>query len=335
MREERTPKPKRINWLIVTFLAGFLLFAGTILVGTSPLRGDFFSRVLNIPRGMNGEEIGDLLAKNGLLRSKFIFKVILKIKGSKLQAGEYDLNNRMSLWRILEYLEKGKVKQHKFTIPEGFTLKEIAKLLARQNLANPPKFLRLTRDRDLLKRHNIIGDTLEGYLFPDTYKVSRGMKERDLIEMMLERFNKVIQKELKEKLEKKPRPLHDLITLASLIEKEAVVDWEKSLISGVFRNRLDRGMLLQSDPTVKYVLLKSRRNLYYKDLEIDSPYNTYLYKGLPRGPICNPGKVSLEAALFPDTTDYLYFVSRNDGTHEFSRTFSEHLAAKRKYQKRY
>jgi UPF0755 protein len=159
------------------------------------------------------------------------------------------------------------------------------------------------------------------------------MKERDLIELMLKRFEEVIQGEFKEKLEKQSLPLYGIVTLASVIEKEAVIDEEKSLISGVFHNRLAKGMRLQSDPTVKYVLPKSRKNLYYKDLEIDSPYNTYLYEGLPQGPICSPGKASLEAALAPASTDYLYFVSKNDGTHYFSPTFKEHLAAKRRYRR--
>jgi UPF0755 protein len=314
-------------------LAIFLLCVGTFLLGTSPPRGDFLSQVLEIPQGMSGEEIGHLLAKNSLLRSKSLFKIILKIKRSKLQAGEYVLNNRMNLWQILKILEEGKIRLYKFTIPEGFSLQEIAKDLAKQKLANPQKFLRLTRNKELLSRYNIPGERLEGFLFPDTYKVPKGMKERDLIELMLKRFEEVIQGEFKEKLEKQSLPLYGIVTLASVIEKEAVIDEEKPLISGVFHNRLAKGMRLQSDPTVKYVLPKSRKNLYYKDLEIDSPYNTYLHKGLPHGPICSPGKASLKAALAPASTDYLYFVSKNDGTHYFSCTFSEHLVAKRRYQK--
>ena len=331
--EEKVPNPKKIKWLIIGLSAIFLLGITIFLSETSPPRGDFFSQVLDIPQGMSGEEIGRLLYKNGLLRSRFFFKVIIKIKRSKLQAGEYILNNRMTLWQILKMLEKGKIRLHKFTIPEGFSLEDIAKLLAKQKLADPRRFLKSTRDKELLSRYNIPGGSLEGYLFPDTYKIPKGMKERNLIEMMLVKFEKVIEKEFREKLEKKALPLDSIVILASLIEKEAVIDEEKPLISGVFYNRLAKGMRLQSDPTVKYVLPKSRKNLYYKDLEIDSPYNTYLYKGLPHGPICNPGKASLEAALSPTDTDYLYFVSKNDGTHYFSRTFSEHLAAKKRYQK--
>ena len=328
--------PRRIRWLIAGFL--IVLFCGlvTLLVGTSPPRGDFFSQIVEIPRGMSGKDIGGLLQRNGLLRSKFFFKVFLGIRGGKSQSGEYELNNRMSLRQILKIVEEGKVRLHRFTIPEGFTLKEIAELLAKEKLANPRKFLKLTRNKKLVSRYTEEKKaTLEGYLFPDTYKVPKGMKEKALIEMMLERFEE-IRKELWEKLGKEemsPGTLQRTVILASLIEKEAATDGEKRLISGVFKKRLDKKMLLQSDPTVKYVLRKSRKNLYYKDLEIDSPYNTYLYKGLPPGPICNPGRVSLEAALLPLQTDYLYFVSRNDGTHQFSRTYEEHLAAKMKYQK--
>ena len=315
-------------------IAIFSLLLIIFLIGISPPREDFFSKVITISLGMKGKEIASILKEEGLIKSKIFFKIIMRIKGvkNKLQAGEYRLDNRMNLWQILDVLEKGKVIFHKFTIPEGFTVEEIAKFLAKEGLANPQEFLKLTQDKELLSQYEIPAENLEGYLFPDTYKISPGITEGKLIKLMLERFKKVT-KEFKRKLSGQNLSLHKVITLASLIEKEAVLDKEKFLISGVFHNRLEKGIRLQCDPTIKYILHKSRKNLYYKDLEIDSPYNTYLHKGLPPGPICNPGKVSIAAALLPTSTKYLYFVSKNDGTHKFSSTFNEHLQAKRKYQR--
>lgn len=290
-----------------------------------------------IPAGSPVESIGQILYRAGLIRHPLAFRALVEWMGvaTRLHAGEYDFTPAMGLREIIRRLVKGEVVTYTFTIPEGFTVEQIADLLARHGLADRERFLEAARRPDLAPcpppDPAQVRYPLEGYLFPDTYRVPRGTCESELISLMVRRFREVWEHELAEKAARQALTPHQVVTLASIVEKETGVPEERPLVAGVFWNRLRRGMLLQADPTVLYALGRSG-GLLQRDLQVDSPYNTYLYAGLPPGPICNPGKAALQAVLEPAATDYLYFVARGDGTHHFSRTLREHLEAVRRYR---
>ncbi|RKD34605.1 endolytic transglycosylase MltG [Thermohalobacter berrensis] len=293
-----------------------------------------------IPKGSTTNDIANLLNENKLISSKLIFKILAKKEGKdgKLKAGKYSLNSGMSMTEILYKIAKGDTDKETvtFTIPEGYELKEIADRLANLGLVNRKVFLDLTskvsnfsNEYEFLKKipQNI---SLEGYLFPDTYEVFKDSKEEEIIKKMLDRFDEVYQTLIKKEIKKSTLSLHEIITLASIIEREGKLDSERKLISAVFYNRLNKGWYLQSCATVQYVLGERKQNLTYDDLKIDSKYNTYLYNGLPPGPIASPGSMSIEAALKPAEVDYLFFVSNGDGSHTFTKSLKEHINAKNK-----
>ena len=240
----------------------------------------------------------------------------------------------MNMLHLLQSLEQGKILCHKVTIPEGFIIWQIAGLLADQGLANKEKFIALASDQNMTKEFGLQAKTLEGYLYPDTYHFSKGLSEKSIITTMVQRFKSIIRPEWKKRCRDMDFTLHQIVTLASLIEKETSKRDEKFVVSAVYHNRLQQGIRLQCDPTIIYSLKNFNGNLTNKHLLIDSPYNTYRNYGLPPGPIANPGEESIQAALYPAKKDYCYFVSKNDGTHHFSRTLKEHNKAVYKYQKR-
>ena len=238
----------------------------------------------------------------------------------------------MSLLEVLRRLESGRVVTHQVTIPEGFTALDIAQLLASERLADPVRFMALVGDPALATRLGLPGPTLEGYLFPDTYRLSRGMGEEEILQIMAARFRQVVPADIEARAERLQLDIRGVITLASLIEKEAKQDRERPIIAGVFLNRLRLSMPLQSDPTAVYGAPDPRRRVTPLDLQRKTPYNTYQNPGLPPGPIANPGLSSILAVLSPARVSYLYFVAKNDGTHFFSRTLDEHTHAVRLYQ---
>jgi UPF0755 protein len=217
-------------------------------------------------------------------------------------------------------------------VPEGYTLSQISEVIAQSNLGNRDEFYRSASDPVLTRQMGVDADTFEGYLFPDTYFFSKGVKPRKIIHTMLHRFQSVFTKEWKNRAEKLGFSIHQVVTLASIIEKETGAPFERPLISSVFHNRLKKGMRLESDPTVIYSIDQFDGNITREHLNEPTPYNTYKIRGLPPGPIANPGKKALEAALFPADTPYLYFVSKRDRTHKFSTNIMEHNRAVRKYQ---
>lgn len=321
------------------FLLGALLLylaASSMLapVGSDPR----LSTVVEVPRGASTADIAALLQREGLVRSATLFRLYAYFKGldSRLQSGEYQLSPAMTAQEILSRLARGRVVEHPFTVPEGFTVEQVAALLENHGLGSRQRFLEIARSGDFrpefVPPDLPLREPLEGYLFPDTYLLTRGTAEEEIIRMMHDRFLAVFTDELRRRARELGLTVHEVVTLASIIEKEAAVDSERPLISAVFHNRRRLGMRLDADPTVKYVMARPPRNLSLQDLEVDSPYNTYKYAGLPPGPIANPGEAALRAALYPADVDYLYFVAKNDGTHIFSRTLREHLAAKRRYQ---
>lgn len=295
-------------------------------------------KVIEISRGMNAKRIARLLREERLIRNGLPFRVLARMKGTedRLQAGEYELSSSLNLSRILSKIERGEVLAHPFTIPEGYNIRQIASVLKERSLAEKERFIALSKDTKFISRLGIQAKSLEGYLFPETYRVSKGMKEEEIIRLMVSQFNRVVTQEDRKRAEELGFTFYEIIILASIIDKETSAPEERVLISAVFHNRLKAKRPLQADPTVIYALGETfDGNLTKKHLRIDSPYNTYRYRELPPGPIGNPGKEAIQAALYPADIDYLYFVSRNDGTHVFSSSLKEHNRAVWKYQKRH
>ncbi len=280
------------------------------------------------------QEIADRLREAGVIQSRWAFLALAYVQGSlkRLHAGEYEFSSHMPLREVLRRLESGRILTHQVTIPEGFTALDIAQLLASERLADPARFMALSQEPALATRLGVPGPTLEGYLFPDTYRLSRGMAEEEIIRLMVARFRQVVPADIEARAERLNLDVRGVITLASLIEKEAKQDRERPIIAGVFYNRLRLDMPLQSDPTAVYGAPDPRRRVTPLDLQRKTPYNTYQNAGLPPGPIANPGLSSILAALNPARVKYLYFVAKNDGTHFFSRTLDEHAQAVRLYQ---
>lgn len=294
--------------------------------------------VVNIPKGSSTSKIANILEEKGLIRNELYFRYISRQRniGQKYQAGDYKLNRSQSIDEIIEKLTSGDVyvETVKFTIPEGFELTQIVdRLVGVEDLnLNRDKLLDIMENGDFdFKFLNEIPkgeDRLEGYLFPDTYEVLKDANEKDIIVMMLNRFDRAFKEEYYERAQELNMSIEEVIVLASIIEREARVDSERPIISSVFHNRLKRDMLLQSCATIQYVLGERKEKLTYKDLEIESPYNTYMNVGLPPSPIASPGETSIKAALYPEDTSYLYFVAKGDGSHVFSKTYQGHLKAK-------
>jgi UPF0755 protein len=275
------------------------------------------------------------LEKGGLITNKTLFVLWARVKGygKGVRAGEYSLSPAMAPIQLLEILRKGLVILHAVTIPEGFTRHQIADLLEAKGLADRKHFLELTQDEALLRQYGISGPSLEGYLFPDTYHFSRGTPTLAIIDTMVRRFRQEVTP-LMEQARGTGMKFEDVVILASIVEKETGRPEERPLIASVFLNRLRLGMRLESDPTVIYGMENFKGNLKKGDLMERTPYNTYVIHGLPPGPIANPGLDSIKAVIDPARSDYLYFVSKNDGSHHFSKTLAEHNRAVEVYQKR-
>lgn len=292
------------------------------------------SRTILIERGLSFRMIAERLESEGVVRNAESFSFAARLLGAytKVKAGEYQFTTNMTPMEVLEYLVKGKVKRYMVTVPEGYSIKEIAVALEEAGLVQRDVFIARALDPSLAKSLGMAGPTLEGYLFPDTYVFSMGMSADEIIARMAERFRKVFA-EFEHEAEKKGMSVRKVVTLASIIEKETGAPSERDLISAVFHNRLKRGIRLQSDPTVIYGIPAFDGNIKKQHLAMKSPYNTYVNFGLPPGPIANPGKDSLSAALRPARADYLYFVSKNDGTHQFSKSLKEHNRAVNQFQR--
>jgi UPF0755 protein len=280
------------------------------------------------------EEIARMLRKAGVIRSSWAFMALAYLQGSlkRLHAGEYEFSLDMPILDVLRKLEEGRVITHQVTIPEGFTAEDIARLLASEHLVDPDRFMELVQDSQFVESLGVSGETLEGYLFPDTYRLTRGMREEEIIRIMVARFHQALPADFAARAEGLGLDLHEAVTLASLVEKEATLNRERPIIAAVFYNRLRRNMPLQSDPSAVYRISGSKHSVTARDLQRESPYNTYLHTGLPPGPIASPGLSSLLAVLNPPRVSYLYFVARNDGSHYFSYSLEEHTRAVRLYQ---
>ncbi len=288
-----------------------------------------------IPRGSSVQEINRILARSELAEIDIRFLLLARYSklARKLQAGEFALHRGQTPEELLRELSTARPVQHPVTIPEGLVVADIADIFSSGGWCDPDEFIRLANDPQFLKKANIqLGTSLEGYLYPDTYYLTRqGYTAGDLLLMQVQRFFTVWE-ELQEDL---PAELSfwDTLILAAMVEKETGDASERPLIAGVFLNRLQKGMRMQSDPTVSYGIENFSGRLTRKDLRTPSPYNTYTLKRLPVGPICNPGEDALKAVLHPEESKYLYFVSKNNGTHYFSENLREHNRAVQKYQR--
>lgn len=286
-----------------------------------------------VPKGAGAGQIGNILAGRGLVNDDNRFLILACLTGTagRLRAGEYLIPPHSTPLQILRILERGRVVRHPVTIPEGMNIDQIALILRQGNWIDDRLFVRLAHDPDFIKSLGLDLSSLEGYLFPDTYLLTRGeISEKSILAMMVNRFLAVWAAATENTEPVLPR--HQVVTLASMVEKEAGTAEERPVIAGVFFNRLERNMRLQSDPTVIYGLDDFDGNLTRNDLKKETAYNTYVISGLPPGPICSPGRQSIEAVLCPADVSFLYFVSKNDGTHHFSASLKEHNEAVYKYQ---
>lgn len=290
--------------------------------------------IIDIQPGTGLIKTSGLLKEKDLIKSSFIFKAYAVIIGfdKKIRAGEYELRKNMTPSEILTILAEGKVKLYKIVIPEGYALSQIALIVEESGLSDKKSFMESATDREFIHSLGIKADSIEGYLFPETYLFPKKTSPKKIIKTMVAGLFKIYTPDFFKKSEQMGLSLHETLTLASIIEKETGSADERPIISSVFHNRLKIGMRLETDPTVIYGINDFDGNLTRKDLETPTPYNTYIISGLPPGPIASPGESAIKAALYPADTKYLYFVSKNDSTHHFSVNYKEHQNAVRQYQ---
>ena len=296
--------------------------------------------VVEIPQGATTSTISDILYKNKLIKNKLMFKISVKLSNQSqyFKAGKYLFNQTYSNKEIIDDISSGKIYNDgiKITIPEGSTSREIVSILVEQNLGDEESYKELISNPKefydkfkFLEEEDII--SLEGFLYPSTYYFDENSSEKEVLSTMLSQFNKVYTEKLKDRQKELNMTTEQVINLASIVEKEAVLDEDRPIIASVFYNRLKIGMPLQSDATIQYIFKERKKIVTYKDLEIDSPYNSYKNKGLPPTPIASPGIESIEATLYPEKTEYLYFVAKMDGGNNYSTSYEDHL----KYVKEY
>jgi UPF0755 protein len=297
--------------------------------------------IVQIEPGMGASQILALLEDKGVVPDAKLARsyLIYFMDDPKIQAGEYRFRGPLTTPQVLRMLARGEVLTHSITLVEGLTLEETAEQLARAGYGRRQAFLDLMRSPELVSDLDPDAQDLEGYLFPETYAFAKNVNERTIVQTLVKTFRTRFEKDVRPALNQNPgRTVRQVITLASIVEKEAQVASERPLIAAVYRNRLDQRIGLMADPTVIYALKRVGRwngNIRRDDLRIDSPYNTYRYAGLPPGPICSPGLASLVAAAKPADVPYLYFVSRNNGTHVFAETLTEHNRNVEQWQRRY
>jgi UPF0755 protein len=334
---------KLVGLLIVAVVFLALAGAGAYVLyrrAHAPFQAYQSERLVEIPTGAGTNTIAQTLIDGGVVRDDLTFRIALWLSGSarRLQAGEYRFDRPMSALDVIDKIARGEVDLRPLTFPEGLTIGEMAKAFEASGMGAAQAFVDAAKDASLIRDVDPAARDLEGYLFPDTYAFPRRADAARVVRAMVERFRQVLTEELKAAAGARGLSIRQLVTLASLVEKETAKPEERPIVAAVYANRLRLGMPLQCDPTVIYALQQTGKydgNLRREDLVFDSPYNTYRYPGLPPGPIAAPGKGSLEGAAHPSDDDYIYFVSRNDGSHEFARTLVEHNENVRKFQIQY
>ncbi len=314
---------KTSKWFV---LGGIVLFVLLAYVFIPPFYQP--SRTVDVPvySKSSAREIGVKLKELGVVHFAFPFRVLTKVTrvDRKLKAGLYRFNLPMSLWSLAETLSQGKSELLALKVPEGFTANQVAQELESMKVVPADQFLQAGKDPALLKELEIPGPSPEGFLFPETYRVPLGAGPNDLVALMVRQFYAVVGNDFKKRCEARNMTPYQIITLASIIEKEAQRKEERPVIAGVIYNRLGLKMRLEVNATLEYVLNTKKAWLTNDQLNTNSPYNTYRHRGLPPTPICNPGSASIEAALEPAPVNYLYYVAQGDGSHLFAQTFEEH-----------
>jgi UPF0755 protein len=290
--------------------------------------------LIDIPKGQHFSATTTQLYRSGLIDRPVLFRLAARITAMDhaVKAGEYRLSAAMSPKAILAKLASGEVALHSLVIPEGYTLEQIAQVIAQSGISDAAAFRKAATDPAVCARFDIPAQSLEGYLFPDTYFFPKATPAMAILQAMIQRFRSKLTPAMLDQARHLGMSLHEVVTLASMIEKETGVDAERNLVSSVFHNRLKKGMRLESDPTAVYGIFNQRGLITREHLQTSTPYNTYRISGLPKGPIANPGLAAIHAALYPAQTDYLYFVARDDRNHRFSRTWAEHEQAVEAYR---
>ncbi len=323
---------KFLFFLLLLLLLGAFYYE----VRTFPNRSYGKGGVIDIKKGEKVHQIAQSLKENGLISSAFQMRIYLHLRkfSSVLQAGEYKFDPNITPKELVDKLVKGESIHYSFTIPEGYSIRDIAKVLYEKKIISDPNaFIQKCLSYEMTLKMGIEGATnLEGYLYPDTYEYTKDINEDQILKLMVKNFKKNFPDKLIRRAKELGMTVDQTVTLASIIEKETARNEERALVSSVFHNRLKKGIPLATDPTIIYGIPNFDGNIRKEDLLRDGPYNTYLRKGLPPTPIANPGVKSLEAALYPAKTEYLFFVGRKDGSHQFSKTLAEHNAAVQKYQ---
>ena len=333
----KSPKNKitRIVTLTLASLIICLIAIGTILLLWP--QNDIDTKIkVNIPKGSTLAQISELLADKNIVTNKNIFITATSLMGygDKIPAGIFALKNANNNYRIVKQLVRGNPEMIKVTLLEGWTISQVTQAISESLNLSSEILSSLCYDEQFIIELGLEEKSLEGYLFPDTYLFLESENDpKEILRQIVSEFNEVYIDNLRERTEQIGFTINEVLTLASIIEGEAIFDSERAIIASVYHNRLRKRMRLQADPTIQYIIKGGPRRLSLTDLKIDSPYNTYLYRGLPPGPIGNPGKASILAVLYPDENDYLFFVARGDGYHTFTRTIDEHNQAKSEFQK--
>ena len=336
-------KRKKIIAAITVSIIILIFIATFVVIQIGPYnRNNKDDIVIDIPTGSTLNQVTDILKENNLIKNKTLFKLYVRISNntSKLKSGKYLFNQTYSNNEIIQDLCEGKIYNDgiKITIPEGSTSFEIVDILVKNKLGDEDVYEELINNPNEFKdKFEFLNDekivSLEGFLYPSTYYFNKDQSEKDILNHMLEIFNSKYSDKLKERQKELNKSLYEVINLAAIVEKEAVLDEDRPIIASVFYNRIKIGMPLQSDATIQYIFEERKKSITYEDLKIDSPYNTYRVNGLPPTPIANPGIKSIEAVLYPANTEYLYFVATIDGGNTYSKTYEEHVKNVEQYRK--
>ena len=326
---------KALRYILILVIVGILIIGGglgALYFVPNTFAQDDGTQVVVIEKGQTGTEIADMLFERGLIRSTQGFKLWLYLSGTndKLQTGHYQIPNKVTVRELISLLQEGHVESIRVTIPEGYTVGDIAIVLEKNQIMKAKDFLAEAKTYvpyPYMKGTKPATYPVEGFLFPSTYEIPVGATPRDVIQMMADEMNRYLTPAVKKQIQAQHMSIHDFVTLASIVERESLFDADRPTIAGVFKKRLAHGIPLQSDATISYVLGYAKENVTIGDTQLQSPYNTYVSKGLPPGPIANPGKKALDAVLHSENTDYLYFVADKEGHNHFSKSYEEHLAA--------
>ena len=321
------------EFIAISVLSGMMFYYSIVLLWPQP--GINQETNISIPKGSTLVDVAAELVEKRVINNKLSFVLAVKILGYEkdLPAGKFKIVNAGTNYALIKQLLNSVGLSKKVTILEGWTIEDIAEKVSNSLKIDKNEFIDASTDIALLKKWDIENNSFEGYLFPDTYQFDEDQDAIGVINTMVSEYKKNFTSQMRERMDEINLTENEVLALASIIEGEAIYDSERPRISGVYHNRLKKGMRLQADPTIQYIIEDSPRRLLNKDLKIKSPYNTYLNYGLPPGPINSPGLESIKAALYPEKVDFLFFVAKGDGYHTFSRTEKEHNKAKRDFQK--